>query len=195
MTAIKFVPISLDVATGVLGLLRYASGLIQHRDEAVRLTAMVGEAISIAGDHVDASEMLCSELLELIGRVSGRELSTIPGPNSLAEAEEALSDLAPVLGKVLELPRAANADPRAVDAAAARALADMPGPISMRPLVEKAQRPRQTAYDELDPVDVWAVPRTGEPWCGYIVRGVEWDSPKSVRLMLAAKPAAGDIAF
>jgi hypothetical protein len=195
MTAIKFVPISLDVATDILLFFREADLDEDDIDDAHVLTRRIGEAISIAGEHVDSSEMLCSELLELIGRTTGRELSTIPGPNSLAEAEEALSDLAPVLGKVLELPRAANVDPRAFDAAAARALADMPGPISLRPLVEKAQRPRRGAYDELDAVEVWAVPRTGEPWCGYIVRGIEWDSPKSVRLMLAAKPAAGDIAF
>jgi hypothetical protein len=200
MSAIKFVPIERDKATDVLVLLSEISksgpslGAWQ-RERAQALSVVVGEAISIAGEHVSAAELLCAELLELIGRVSGRSLSTIPGPNSLAAAEEALSEMGPVLGKVLHLPRAANTDAKALDAAIARGLADMPGPISMRPFVELKQRPRQAAYDELSTVDVWVVPRKDELWCGHIVRSVEYDSPTSVRLILAAAPPGEDEPF
>jgi hypothetical protein len=197
MSAIKFVPISLDVATRVLVLLRDINtakgwGAV----DAALLSTSIGEAISIAGEHESDVEMLAAELLELIGRVSGRPLSTIPGPNSLAAAEEALSELAPVLGKVLHLPRAANTDAKALDAAVARGLADMPGPIAVRPFVELPQRPRQPAYREDPAVDVWAVPHPRELWCGHLVRAVEWDSPNSVRLILAAaNPPVEDDSF
>jgi hypothetical protein len=196
MSAIKFVPISLDVATRVLVLLRDINtakgwGAV----DAALLSTSIGEAISIAGEHESDVEMLAAELLELISRVSGRSLSTSPGPNSLRDAEEALSDLAPVLGKVLHLPRAANTDAKTLDDAVARGLADMPGPVSMRPFVELKQRPRQAAYEELSTVDVWVVPRKDELWCGHIVRSVEYDSPTSVRLILAAAPPGEDEPF
>ena len=201
MSAIKFVPISLDVATRAISLLRAVSRSSEltnsDRAGADNLSMFLGEAISIAGEHVPASELLCAELLELIGRVTGRPLSTIPGPRSLAEATAALEDMAPVLGgTVLRLPpRPERETEQAIEAATTRALADMPGPISIRPFVERRQRPRERAYDELEAVDVWAVPRTGEVWCGHVVRSIEWDSPKSVRLILASKPPPGDIDF
>jgi hypothetical protein len=205
MTAIKFVPIPLEVATLVLELLREADiahgqlgrtypetiAMLPHlHPRAAKAAMVIGEAISIAGEHVPAVELLCAELLELIGRVSGRAISTIPGETSLSEATEALSDLAPVLGKVLRLPPVPErASAEAIDAAVARGLADMPGPIALRPFVARKQRPREPSYDELDTVDVWAVPHKGEPWCGHVVLGVDWDSPSSVRLFLTAKPA------
>jgi hypothetical protein len=195
MTAIKFVPIPLDVATRLLVLLRptnFAGTLVPREAiEAAALTAIIGEAISIAGEHVPAVELLCAELLELIGRVSGRQISTIPGPGSLTAAANALSETVPMLGdNVLRLPPVPErASAEAIDAAVARGLADMPGPIALRPFVARKQRPREPSYDELDTVDVWAVPHKGEPWCGHVVLGVDWDSPSSVRLFLTAKPA------
>jgi hypothetical protein len=190
MTAIKFVPIEREAAMRLLALLH--AGRLEPRymdvSEVNALSRLIGEAISIAGEHVSAAESLCAELLELIGRVSGRSLSTIPGDGSLAAAEEALSDLAPMLGKVLHLPRAANTDTKALDAAVARGLADMPGPISLRvwtPTPE-ADRFDHGEYTEADPVDVWAVPRERETWGGHRIVSIEWDSPTSVRMFLAA---------
>ncbi len=208
MTAIKLVPITLDVAMELLGMLR---SIRQHPAFAKRLgepglpdparlasiTTTIGEAISIAGEHESDVEMLCAELLGLIGRVSGRALSTIPGKGSLAAAEEALSEMGPVLGNVLHLPRAANTDAKALDAAVARGLADMPGPISMRVWVQtldETARLRDGDYVEHDAVDVWTVPRERELWCGHRIVGVEWDSPSSVRLFLKANPPE-DTAF
>jgi hypothetical protein len=196
MTAIKFVPIPLDVAARLLVLLRaYGAGDTAFPlVEIHSLQVMLGEAISIAGEHFDANAMLCAELLELIGRVTGRRLSTIPGPGSLTAAANALSETVPLLGdNVLRLPPVPErASAEAIDAAVVRGLADMPGPIALRPFVARKQRPREPSYDELDTVDVWAVPHKGEPWCGYVVYGVDWDSPKSVRLFLKPMPGEGE---
>jgi hypothetical protein len=160
MSAIKLVPVSLDVAIETLVVLRafrIRPSTNQPGDPDLERVAVlirtIGEAIAIAGEHRDANEMLVLELLELIGRTTGRQLSTIPGPTSLAEAEEALRDLAPVLGKVLSMPRAPERESaKAIEAEAARALADMPGPISVRLWVDHVER---------EPFDTWAVPAVG----------------------------------
>jgi hypothetical protein len=186
MSAIKFVPITLTTATDLLVLLRTDLAFVS---EASRLTTILGEAISIAGEHVSEAEMLAAELLELIGRVSGRSLSTIPGNGSLAAAEDALSEMGPVLGKVLHLPRAANTDAKALDAAVARGLADMPGPIDLRAFV---RHPDGNCV-ELEPVPVWCVPARGTLWCGCRVIDVE-GTPGKTTVILAANPPE-DIAF
>jgi hypothetical protein len=194
MTAIKFVPISLDVAHELLLFFREADLDEDDLDDAHALTRRIGEAIAIAGEHVDVNAMLVAELLELIGRVTGRPLSTIPGPRSLAEATAALEDMAPVLGgTVLRLPpRPERETEQAIEAATARALADMPGPISMRVFVEC--RESFDGQTEHEPVDVWAVPREREEWGGFRVKRVAWDSPNRACLFLAANPPE-DVTF
>ena len=71
----------------------------------------------------------------------------------------------------------------------------MPGPITIRPFVERRQRPREKSYDERDAVSVWAVPHVREVWCGHVVLAVEWDSPNSVRLVLTSKLSQEDDAW
>jgi hypothetical protein len=192
MTAIKFVPIPLDVATDALVVFQYLqANSNSERDKIVagRLAIKVGEAISIAGEHVSTAELLCAELLELIGRVSGRALSTIPGDGSLAAAEEALSEMAPVLGKVLHLPRAANTDAGALDAAVARGLADMPGPTSVQPFEVTAK-----GHVALPARDRWVVPRKGERWGGRLVLEVDHGDGEgqSICLFLQENPPEGE---
>jgi hypothetical protein len=156
MTArLPMVPLSGKAAESLLALLgdMDAYPLLKHR--AADLRSIVGEAMAIAGEHVSEHEMWCMELLECVGQATGRMLSTIATRENVRLAKDALSHTVPVLGaNVIAMPLAPTRETAAnIDAAAAKAVLDMAGPLSVRLWVDQR---------EVDPFETWAAPRERE---------------------------------
>jgi hypothetical protein len=154
---LRMVPISGKTAGDLLAFLGQVRATTQSlRFEADALCKLVGEAMSIAGDHRSDHELMCCELIAASNGASGRQIETVATWANVNAARDALEqDCAPVLGaNVISLPRAPERDTAAtVDAAVAKALLDLPGPISVRRWVD---------HVEIDPIETWAAPLLGE---------------------------------
>lgn len=179
---VKTAPISVDLANRLIQFLHPLTGRGDYTgDEARYLSRTLGEALAIVSEHRERVELLGAELVEAVGRATGRTLRTELTPATLAECTEALADTRPVLGaEVINLPLAPERDTqRALEAAAARMFADMPPPISVRVAVFE-----HGTYTEAVPFDAWQVPRAGETlyatWDGHTeqvrVDRVQWDN-------------------
>ncbi len=154
MTANDFAPIPSKTAGDLLALCGELRSIPIYRARADALCRELGEALSIAGEHRSHFEMMCAELLEATGRATGRPIPTIATRANVKAALEALEHTAPVLANVVALPRAPERETaKAIEAEAARALADMPGPISVRLWVDHVER---------EPFDTWAAPHDRE---------------------------------
>jgi hypothetical protein len=152
---LPMVPLSGKTAADLVDLLGELAAFPHLRHRANDLVKLIGEAAAIAGEHVDEHEMWCMELLECVGQATGRALSTIATRENLLLAKDALSHTVPVLGaNVITLPLApARETAASMDAAAAKAVLDMAGPLSVRLWVDQR---------EVDPFETWAAPRERE---------------------------------
>jgi hypothetical protein len=154
MTAIKFVPISGQLAGDLLILLGELQAYPAFRFRAADLCKTLGEASTIAGDHRSDFEMMCCELIGAANGATGRQIETVATWANVKAARDALEHTAPVLGNVIALPRAPDRETAAsIDAAVAKALLDLSGPISVRRWVDHA---------EVEPFETWGPPFLGE---------------------------------
>lgn len=152
-----FAPISSKMAADILALLGELRSVPAYRNRADALCTQLGESLAIAGEHRSHFEMMCMELLEGVGRATGRPLSTIATVASVKAATEALEHTAPVLGDnvVSMLARTPTRDTQAnIEAAAARAFRDYPAPLSAILIVDGLQFG--------DPLDMFDYPKQGE---------------------------------
>jgi hypothetical protein len=175
------IPISGKLAGDIITLLgqwRSDSGThptLRHRIDALCKT--LGDACQIAGEHRSAFEMMASELLEASGRATGRQLSTVATWANVKAAVEALEHTCPVLttipGNLLTLPRAPERETaKAIEAEAARALADMPGPLDLNIWVDGRF---------IETRNGWVVPEMGTEIdvdsCIATIRRIVWAAP------------------
>ena len=116
-------------------LVSFLSLLLSH-------PSMRHEAADLIRDMTDALERdtsptnptsIASELLEAIGRASGRTLSTTPSLHALRSAREALAELAPTLGApVIQMPRAVHPNTKSdIAAEVSRQIEELQRPITL----------------------------------------------------------------
>lgn len=157
MTTDPMTPISGKLAGDLLAMLgQFRADSSTHPTLRSRIDALcteLGEAIY--GEHRHHFELMCAELLEAVGRATGRRLSTVATVASVKAAVDALEHTAPVLAtNVVEL-RAPTRDTQAhIEAAASRAVADAPAPISGLLIIDGVL--------VADPVDLWQAPTRGQ---------------------------------
>lgn len=146
-----FAPISSQLAGDLLSLCGELRSIPAYRTRADALCTQLGEALAIAGEHRSHFEMMAMELLEAIGRATGRPISTIATVASVKAATDALEHTAPVLAPNVVQLRAPSRDTQAnIEAAAAKAFADSPPPLSAILIVDGRQHG--------DPLDMYQLP-------------------------------------
>lgn len=155
MTTEPMTPISGRLAGDLLSLCGELRSMPAYRNRADALCTELGEALAIAGDHRHHFELMCAELLEAVGRATGRPISTLATVANVKAALAALEHTAPVLGTNVVGLRAPTRDTQAhIEAAASRAMADAPAPLSAILVVD--------GNVIADPVDMWQVPAAGQ---------------------------------
>lgn len=147
-----FAPISPKTAGDLLALCGELRSVPAYRARAGALCTELGEALAIAGEHRQHFEMWCMELLEGIGRATGRDISTMATIANVKAAVEALEHTAPVLGtNVIAMPRAPERETMAaIEAAANRAFVDSLPPLSAILIVD--------GQPYGDPIDMYQFP-------------------------------------
>ncbi len=150
----ELVPIRPALATTIIALLGKLKDYPAFRHEGAEIVTELGEAISIAHDFEHRLGMYGAELICAVNGATGRQIETTLTADTVKQAKAALEQTAPVLGNVIALPRAPERETAAsIDAAVAKALLDLRGPISVRRWVDHVER---------EPFPTWVAPFVGE---------------------------------
>lgn len=168
----------------VLALLADVRRFTDLRCDADELAQALADALERDESAPDHPASIAGELLEAIGRASGRTLPTVATLHSLSQAREALAELTPVLGaaKVVELPRAVTRDvQRDIAAEVSRQLEQAAG-VDVQVMC---------GVELIEAIRLAAAPRKGETVvtsCGrrFVVDDVEHDPRLSYVVLLCS---------